>query len=321
MVSYAELANMDMTRLAGAAEVSGVLAGRLATHTTDLRTVADIPPDVWSGPDEAAASDSLVTRSESLYAVSDVFARCRTILEELVTALGTARERLGDAHERIAGTGITIGPDGTVTTPVVQDADVATFNEELAQQARAVIDEALRWAREADDRAANALALFGFGFGFGDESSLFGDDGKPPLWLEILTERLSPGFFDLLPPEMQSKIIGTLTKETAEAQGADCREIDGLMVCVNAPSWMYERGGTTIGDTFVSAADSFEELEARPAPFTLSELINHEKFHRDEQWRRYGIGFIPMYLAEEAVAPGGENRYERAAEAAGRTGY
>lgn len=315
MVSYAQLVNMDTSKLTTAAETSGSLSGALTTNAADVQTAAEIPSGIWAGPDSGAASDLLASLPSPLYDASDMFTKGQRVLETLATEIETAKEQLQDAHSLVAGTGITIGLDGAVTTPVVESVTIAEHNDELARQARAIIDGAVQLADKADALAEKALSLFGLG-----DLNLQDVNGDAPLWMEVLAERV-PNPIRWLPPEMQSKVIGTLAKETAEAQGADCKEINGLMTCVNVSPWMYERGGTTIGDTFLSSADSFEELESRPAPHTLEELINHEKYHRDEQWRRYGLKFASMYGAEEAVAPGSQNRYERAAEEAGKTGY
>ncbi len=61
------------------------------------------------------------------------------------------------------------------------------------------------------------------------------------------------------------------------------------------PPWAFGRGGTTIGAIYLTRdADS-------PA------VLAHEHVHTT-QWRRYGLAFIPLYIAAGALAE--TNRFE-----------
>jgi len=62
------------------------------------------------------------------------------------------------------------------------------------------------------------------------------------------------------------------------------RREDGLIVADRLPRWAFGRGGTTIGGVFLTSRD------------VGPEVLAHEAVHR-EQWRRFGLAFVPLYLA------------------------
>ncbi len=64
------------------------------------------------------------------------------------------------------------------------------------------------------------------------------------------------------------------------------RREGGLVVADRLPSWAFGRGGTVIGGVLLTSPD----LRLTP------EVLRHERVHR-RQWRRYGLAFIPLYLA------------------------
>ena len=69
----------------------------------------------------------------------------------------------------------------------------------------------------------------------------------------------------------------------------------GVIVAPHMPSWTFGRGGTTVGAVF------FTRDLVGPA------TLEHESVHR-AQWRRYGMCFIPLYIA--AGVPAKTNRFE-----------
>lgn len=75
-------------------------------------------------------------------------------------------------------------------------------------------------------------------------------------------------------------------------------ESGGVIVARGCPRWAFGRGGTTIGAVFLTR-DSVSAA-----------VLEHEAVHRD-QWRRYGLALIPLYLAAGPIAS--ENRFEREA--------
>lgn len=77
--------------------------------------------------------------------------------------------------------------------------------------------------------------------------------------------------------------------------GFRLRSEGGVIVAPHMPNWAFGRGGTTIGAVFLT-----KDL-VRPG------TLEHEAVHR-AQWRRYGLAFIPLYIA--AGAPAKTNRFE-----------
>jgi hypothetical protein len=69
----------------------------------------------------------------------------------------------------------------------------------------------------------------------------------------------------------------------------------GVIVARGMPSWAFGRGGTTIGAVFLTSDN------------VSAPIIEHEAVHK-EQWKRYGLAFIPLYVA--AGANGSTNRFE-----------
>jgi hypothetical protein len=73
------------------------------------------------------------------------------------------------------------------------------------------------------------------------------------------------------------------------------RSEGGVIVARNCPSWAFGRGGTTIGAVFLT------HDQVRPG------TLEHEAVHR-AQWKKYGLAFIPLYIA--AGVPAVTNRFE-----------
>ncbi|MDP9026984.1 MAG: hypothetical protein M3N46_05425 [Actinomycetota bacterium] len=61
------------------------------------------------------------------------------------------------------------------------------------------------------------------------------------------------------------------------------------------PRWAFGRGGTTIGAIYLTRDNEDDGV------------LQHERVHT-EQWRRYGLCFIPLYIAAGTTALG--NRFE-----------
>jgi hypothetical protein len=76
------------------------------------------------------------------------------------------------------------------------------------------------------------------------------------------------------------------------------RRVGGLLVASGMPRWSFGRGGTTIGAVYLTGSN------------TSASVLRHEEAHR-RQWRRYGLVFIPLYLAAGRDARA--NRFEIAA--------
>jgi hypothetical protein len=72
----------------------------------------------------------------------------------------------------------------------------------------------------------------------------------------------------------------------------------GIYLARGLPRWAFGRGGTTIGAVYLTG-DLVSEA-----------VLRHEAVHR-AQWRRYGLAFIPLYVAAGPIAQ--TNRFEREA--------
>jgi hypothetical protein len=83
------------------------------------------------------------------------------------------------------------------------------------------------------------------------------------------------------------------------------RSEGGVIVARKCPRWAFGRGGTTLGAVYLTH-DSVSPS-----------VLEHEAIHR-AQWKKYGLAFIPLYVA--AGAPAHTNRFEVEAGLA-RGGY
>lgn len=58
----------------------------------------------------------------------------------------------------------------------------------------------------------------------------------------------------------------------------------GVIIAKGVPGWAFGRGGTTIGAVFLTSNKTSEAV------------LEHEAVHR-AQWKKYGLAFIPLYIA------------------------
>jgi len=73
------------------------------------------------------------------------------------------------------------------------------------------------------------------------------------------------------------------------------RSSGGVIVARKCPRWAFGRGGTTIGAVFLTHDR------------VTDDVLEHEAVHR-AQWKKYGLAFIPLYIA--AGVPAHTNRFE-----------
>lgn len=73
------------------------------------------------------------------------------------------------------------------------------------------------------------------------------------------------------------------------------RSTGGVIVARKCPHWAFGRGGTTIGAVFLTH------------DLVSDNVLEHEAVHR-AQWKKYGLAFIPLYIA--AGVPAHTNRFE-----------
>lgn len=164
MVNFAQLRDLDTSKLTTAASTSAQLSGDLSSRGTEVASAAQ-PVDAWHGADAAAKTSMMSPLANPLYDASDAFNYGSGVLDTLVDDLTAAKSKLESAIELAAGTGIQISADGTVTTPEVTSMAVAERNAELAAQIRREIDEALEDANDADISASGSLARTELGWG------------------------------------------------------------------------------------------------------------------------------------------------------------
>jgi hypothetical protein len=69
----------------------------------------------------------------------------------------------------------------------------------------------------------------------------------------------------------------------------------GVVVAARMPKWAFGRGGTTVGAVFLTKNN------------VTAAVLEHEAVHR-AQWRKYGLAFIPLYVAAGQDAT--KNRFE-----------
>jgi hypothetical protein len=73
------------------------------------------------------------------------------------------------------------------------------------------------------------------------------------------------------------------------------RPAGGVIVARRCPRWAFGRGGTTIGAVYLTHDNLGQSV------------LEHEAVHR-AQWKRYGLAFIPLYIAAGPDAR--TNRFE-----------
>lgn len=81
----------------------------------------------------------------------------------------------------------------------------------------------------------------------------------------------------------------------ARLLGGRARRRAGVRYFVGLPRWAYGRGGTTVGAIYLTTDNESDDVLA------------HEAVHV-EQWRRYGLVFIALYVAAGSDAL--TNRFE-----------
>jgi RHS repeat-associated protein len=117
----------------------------------------------------------------------------------------------------------------------------------------------------------------------------------------------SDSAFDKVANGIGSWFVGKGAEAATRLTGGSCSTQEGIRVC-KSRFRIYGGSGTTYGDTFVTGKNTNPDKD----------MLDHEKTHRDKQWRRFGVSFGPMYLLELARTGGNgcNNRYEKQADLA-----
>jgi hypothetical protein len=360
-MDFKQLRDADLSSLEKLVKPWGTAAGKLDTGSdTATKKVGDkIRSGSWRGKAAAAAQKRvkfLETQTEAGQTEAEAI---QGILKEAHTGFSGSQKRLKglikqvDDHDKLS-----IDDSGHVSVhkPGWKDAlggglFVAEYIylQSLAGRLNGEIKDTIADARQMDGAVATALRAAANldepdNLDFNPNAKTDGkidlpDDGKVawpemlgPLagllpgsaeWYSKLAAVMASEPFAQGTPKQQSAGVGNLVKTEVERAGGQCKVVNGMMVCIGAPDYMYERGGTTYGDTFISPYKTWDELDTQPN-YGKDELLNHEKYHRDHQWREYGVSFGRKYLAAEAAsrANGYTNPYEADAEKyGGKTGY
>ncbi|HZE40896.1 MAG TPA: hypothetical protein VE172_19025 [Stackebrandtia sp.] len=342
-MEFAQLRDLDVNRLATSASSLSALSKQAQSHGGDVDALRSKLTSVWGSRDGAQANTTMAAHVGDLDEVRGKLSSMSRVAGDLASAMSTAQQdaRRGESIAKTLPEAVYDATKGTVdyqwredkwgpyskATPKAKDDHAKNIG--LAESANKLMSGALNAAHTADTAARQALMQVGLPL---NEK---GPNGKGPMddlkdvagyWEAVVLMASSPAFNFLVPKKMQSQTLGWLTKKNVESHGGTCKEIDGMMTCVNAPKYMYARGGTTFGDTFVTPYKTFDEFEQQSNPNHggYHVTLAHEKYHRDQQWRKYGIKFAGMYLAAEAAAEatGTVNKYEADAEhKGGETGY
>lgn len=103
-------------------------------------------------------------------------------------------------------------------------------------------------------------------------------------------------------PKVQSDLLGELYEDVAELAGGTCKDKGKDITICTTGAPLYGRGGTTIGDTYVTEP-------ANPL-FVNQDRLRHERKHV-KQWEKRGVKFALDYFGE-GIDPCG-NKYEKEA--------
>ncbi|WP_127509665.1 RHS repeat-associated core domain-containing protein [Actinoplanes solisilvae] len=122
----------------------------------------------------------------------------------------------------------------------------------------------------------------------------------------------------------QSDLLGLAVAGLIVRMNGRCTTQDGMTVCRENQKYVEMKrfvggdgqglfslkAGTTIGGTFIAN----EKTPLNADKSVDQSFLNHEKWHRDEQWEKYGLFFAVLYLSEEKNKQTECNRYEVDAE-------
>lgn len=103
--------------------------------------------------------------------------------------------------------------------------------------------------------------------------------------------------------KLSEKLLGQKTQANVAGGGylvfasvlgkdVDCSKHQGLTMCKTSSSWIFGRGGTTIGNTYVTGYDP---------DFSTKKRLRHERVHM-EQWDDLGLRMAWDYF-QEGIEP------------------
>ncbi|MGH8877411.1 MAG: hypothetical protein ACRD0P_08735 [Stackebrandtia sp.] len=354
-MDFKQLRDADVASVEKLVEPWGKAAGKLDTGSgTATEKVGDrIRSGAWRGHAATSAATRVAFLERQTEAGQTECEAVRDILKQAVTSFGGSKKRLNDIIDTVNDHDkLSIDDSGHVSVDKPDWKDLlggglfAARYIQLRMTAAQLNDDiadTIADARQIDGKIATALRAAANldqpgNLDFNADAKTDGkvtvpDDGKVDWpdsilsgsgdWYLKLGAVMASEPFAKGTEKEQSAAIGDFVKTEVERAGGECKIINGMMACVGAPEHMASRGGTTFGDTFISKHKTFSDLENDPNQ-DLDDLMNHEKYHRDEQWREHGVKFGRMYLEEEFNARRLDytNRYEDDADDhGGETGY
>lgn len=354
-MDYKQLRDADVASLEKLVEPWTKAAGKLETGSdTATEHVGDrIREGTWTGRAATTATTRVAFLEAQTEAGQTEGEAIRDVLKQAVTGLGGSKKRLTDIIDKVGDHDkLNLDDSGHVSVAKPDWKDLlggGLFGAQyiqwqiLADRFNRDITDTIADARQIDGDIATALRAAANldepdNLDFNPDAKTDGkvtvpEDGKvdhPSTlfsgradWYTKLGSIMAAEPFIDGTPKQQSAAIGEFVKTEVERNGGECKIIQGMMTCVGAPDYMYERGGTTFGDTFISRHKTFSDLENDPNQ-DVDDLLSHEKYHRDEQWRKDGVSFGRKYVVEEfhAWRLDYTNRYEADAEQhGGHTGY
>lgn len=257
MVDYAQLSKLDTAKLTSASEASGTFATAISGRGEAVRTKSEIPAGMWQGGDANAAGGLLAGMSDPLFDVSDSANRGKKTLEDLVTALGKAKEHLQGAHDAIKGTDITIDAKGVVKTPVVNDPGLAAENDRKAQDAADIITEALRMANDADKTATDDLKSLA-----GDTSAAYmAIPGKQDQLNQVLDLLNTPK--DQITPQKAKELNDLLAQNNNPEFNRQLMQQLGPEALIEKSARFSAAGATLAENGDTAGADEFKRTQQR----------------------------------------------------------
>ncbi|MFI7360693.1 RHS repeat-associated core domain-containing protein [Streptomyces sp. NPDC050149] len=120
-------------------------------------------------------------------------------------------------------------------------------------------------------------------------------------WVIDGGQSLRRGYETAKDPKFQTVVLGEMYEDLAELVGASCKDKTDITVCTTNVR-IFGRGGTTIGDTFVTSPGRPDLVD--------QDKMRHERKHV-KQWQKRGVKFIGDYFGE-GLDPC-QNKYEEAA--------
>ncbi|ADD46054.1 M91 family zinc metallopeptidase [Stackebrandtia nassauensis] len=166
MVSFAQLRNLDTSKLTKAADTAVKVGKDMESRAGDVNDVAKRGgdgSDFWAGVDADAQNALLTTFPPPLNAAGTVFKSSAGTVDKLVDELDAAKNEIDTAISSYPR--LIVGDDGSVTYPPTNSAEDAKQMQAQAQDLAAKLKAAVDRANAADTAASGELAQHDLGAG------------------------------------------------------------------------------------------------------------------------------------------------------------